>query len=192
MQNYKVARILALFPFAGLFAGCSIMAPQYTPNYDAVETLKSENLQPMRVVDIAAPSSTKRNVNQLTIRGSTYTSPNGSFTEYFKAALQDELDHAGLLDQKSATEISGVLLRNTLDAAGFNIGAAEIEAKLTVRREDKIVYEGAKSIRHEWPSSFVGAVAIPRAAQNYPLALRKLLNEFYSDSLFIGALKKQE
>lgn len=184
----KLPHLAAILLVAVLATGCTIAGPRYTTNYAAVETLKGANLAPVKVGAIK-PSDKK--VESLSIRGSTYKSPYGSFTEYMRAALLDELDHANLLDDKSGTEIEGTLVRNELNGAGVSTGFAEIEARLAVRREGNVLYERTKVGREEWPSSFVGGIAIPRAAQNYPLAIKKVLNEFYSDPEFIAALKKK-
>lgn len=184
----KLPHLAAILLVAVLATGCTISGPRYTTNYAAVETLKGANLAPVKV---GAVKSTDKKIESLTIRGSSYKSPYGSFTEYFRAALRDELDHASLLDDKSGTEIEGTLVRNELNGAGVSTGFAEIEAKLAVRREGSVVYERTKVAREEWPSSFIGGIAIPRAAQNYPLAIKKVLNEFYSDPEFIAALKKK-
>ena len=186
----RLSHLAAILLVAVLATGCTISGPRYTTNYAAVETLKSANLAPVKVGAIGKPANDKK-VESVSIRGSTYKSPYGSFTEYFRAALRDELDHANLLDDKSGTEIEGTLLRNELNGAGVSTGYAEIEAKLAVRREGSVVYERTKVGREEWPSSFIGGVAIPRAAQNYPLAIKKVLNEFYADPEFIAALKKK-
>jgi hypothetical protein len=184
----KLLHLGAILLVAVLATGCTISGPRYTTNYSAVESLKGANLAPVKV---GAIKSSDKKVESLTIRGSTYKSPYGSFTEYFRAALLDELDHANLLDDKSGTEIQGTLLRNELNGAGVSTGFAEIEARLAVHRDGSVVYERTKIGREEWPSSFIGGVAIPRAAQNYPLAIRKVLNEFYSDPEFIAALQKK-
>ena len=184
----KLPHLAAILLVAVLATGCTIAGPRYTTNYAAVETLKGANLAPVKVGAIK-PSDKK--VESLSIRGSTYKSPYGSFAEYMRAALLDELDHANLLDDKSGTEIEGTLVRNELNGAGVSTGFAEIEARLAVRREGNVLYERTKVGREEWPSSFVGGIAIPRAAQNYPLAIKKVLNEFYSDPEFIAALKKK-
>jgi hypothetical protein len=187
---YKNIGLLAtLLATALATTGCALTAPSYTTNYSAVSELKSKDLQPVKVGDITR-SAAARNVDKINIRASAYNSPYGSFTRYFQEALRDELDHANLIDAASNTEITGELIRNKLDASGFSIGFVEMEARLFVRRDNNLVYDGAKSIRHEWPSNFLGDIAITRAAANYPLAVRKLLGEFYADPAFIAAIKK--
>jgi hypothetical protein len=50
-------------------------------------------------------------------------------------------------------------------------------------------YDQVKSIHDVWDSSFVAAVAMPRAQARYPEMMRKLLASLYSDPAFIDALK---
>lgn len=116
-------------------------------------------------------------------------SPYGSFTSYLAEALKQELDDARLLNPTSPTEISAVLLRNSLNAAGISTGVAEIEAQFTVRNGGKIKYEKTKVARHTWDSSFAGAIAVPKAQQNYPVVVQKLLGLLFSDPEFISALR---
>ena len=47
-----------------------------------------------------------------------------------------------------------------------------------------------KTARHEWDSAFLGSIAIPRAQQNYPIVVQKLLASLYVDLEFLQALKK--
>lgn len=182
----NILKTAALLIVAAFLSGCSVAAPKYTVNYADVVSLKEGHLQK---VSVGKAAKANNNVEGLTIRGSSYQSPYGSFSEYLKAALQEDLDHAELLDSHASTELTCTLVRNVLDGSGFSVGFAEIEATLAVKRDGSVLYERAKSIRHEWPSSFAGAVAIPRAAQNYPIAVRKLLGEFYADPDFLAALR---
>jgi hypothetical protein len=178
-------------------SGCaSLTAPRYSGDIAASLQLKNANLEPVTIGAINKAATPKqqgkraKDVDKLTIRGSILHSPYGSYTQYIATALIDEFNQAGLLQDNADTKIEGVLVRNMIDAAGVSIGIAEIELQLIVRRGGVIRYEGTKIARHEWPSSFVGAVAIPRAVTNYPIAVRKLLAEFYADEQFMAALKK--
>ena len=172
-----------------LFAGCTIVAPGYRGSVGNIDKLKAAHLGGVVIGSITKDSASKSDVDQLTIRGSTYSSPYGSFTAYFQEALTQEFRDAGLRDAASKVEVSGVLIRNELDGSGISLGFAEIEARLTVRRSGVVAFEATKATRIEWPSNFIGAVAIPRAAQSYPLVVQKLLAEFYSDAAFTDALK---
>jgi hypothetical protein len=184
---------LAFAAIAIAASGCASQAPRYNTNYGSVTVLKSAGLESVKVGEIAKlPAKAKADdVDRLTIRGGTYNSPYGSFTAFLREALKDELDHADLLNDKSSFQIDGVLLRNVLDGSGFSIGFAEIEAQFVVKRSGSSIYDKTHTARVEWPSSFVGAVAIPRAMQNYQLVVRDLLAKLYADPAFVAALKKR-
>lgn len=46
------------------------------------------------------------------------------------------------------------------------------------------------SVRHEWESSFLGAIAIPNAVANYAPAVQKLLAELLADPAFRAAIRR--
>jgi len=46
-----------------------------------------------------------------------------------------------------------------------------------------------KTVRSEWDSSFAAAIAVPKATQQYPLVVQKLLGSLYSDPAFISAIR---
>jgi hypothetical protein len=173
-----------------LFTGCATTAPKYNTNFDNVAKLRAADLAPAKIAVMTKESGAKSDVDSLTIRGGSYKSPYGSYTAYVREALKQEFNDARLDDPNSTVEVGGVLLRNVLDASGFSRAFAEIEARIQVKRDQKIVYNSIKTARVEWDSSFVGAVAIPRAAQSYPSVIQKLLGELYADPQFLAALKK--
>ncbi len=180
----------ALLVVCAIAMGCSTNAPKYNSNMDNVGKLRAANLAPTNIGPISKDPTAKVNVDKLTIRAGTYSSPYGSFTAFLQEALKQEFEDARLLDPNSKIEISGVLVRNVLDGSGASLGFAEMEARLMVKRDGATAYDASKSARIEWESSFAGAVAIPRANQNYPNVIQKLLGEFYADPKFIAALKK--
>jgi hypothetical protein len=182
--------VLVLFVAAivALQTGCASTAPRYDANYSAVQDLKSAGIAAVAVNDFAADPKSAKVIESLTIRGGKYSSPAGTFARYVSNALRLELDSARAGNAQPAIIIDGVLLRNELNAAGFSTGFAILELALTVKSGGALVYEGKKSARHEWPSNFVGAIAIPRAIENYPIAVRKVLAEFYSDPAFVRAI----
>jgi hypothetical protein len=169
--------------------GCSMMAPQYTASLDNVQALKDSGTYTAKVGSFES-SKDKANANPISVRGSSMVSPyQGSYANYVAEAIKQELSLARKLSPDASVEILGTVLKNDVDASGITTGFAEIEARFIVRRSDQIRYDKVKSVRHEFPSSFAGAVAIPRAVQEYPVAIQKLLTSLYSDKAFIDALK---
>ncbi|MDH3979516.1 MAG: hypothetical protein OEU91_03275 [Gammaproteobacteria bacterium] len=155
------------------------MAPQYQPDFELVNTLKDVNLQNMQTGKFV---SADPSIDKVTIRGSSLVSPyNNSYSEYLKNALSEELKQSALWDTNANIVISGELLENEMDASGFSIGEADLSARFLVSRDGTEVYNKVHTIHHEWASSFVGAVAIPNAINNYPIAVQKLIGALLLD-----------
>ncbi len=180
--------VSALFMSSGCVA---LVAPKYNASFSNVQTLREKNLKPLKVGAFTAKAAEGHDVNRLTIRGAAYSSPNNnSFVSYLQEALRQELYDARLFDETSTGEITGFLVRNSLDASGISVGIAEIEARFVVSDAGTSKYDKVFAIKHEWPSAFMAANAVPLAQENYPIAVQKLLEMLFNDSNFIGALKK--
>ncbi|QAU35985.1 hypothetical protein EKL02_05625 [Janthinobacterium sp. 17J80-10] len=169
--------------------GCAMVAPQYTASLDNVQSLRDTGNFTAKVGAFTG-SSDKAYANPISLRGSTLESPySSSYASYLAEALRQELSMAKKLSADSSVEISGTVLKNDIDATGISLGWAEIEARFIMTRGGQVKYDQVKSVKHEFPSSFAGAVAIPKAVQEYPVAVQKLLSQLYADKAFIEALK---
>jgi hypothetical protein len=166
---------------------CSTMAPTYTPHPDNINRLRDAGLETAKVGEFTGAPG----VGPMTIRGASYNSPyESSFIAYLKEALRLELEQARLLNPASQVELTGILLKNELNAAGFSKADAMIEARFVVKRDGQVKFDKVITAKYEWESSFAGAVAIPRAVANYPATVQMLLTNLYSDAAFIAAMKK--
>lgn len=170
-------------------AGCAIQAPTYQPSIDNVETLRRAQVKPMQVgAASAAPGLST--ATSISLRGNPMSSPVGSgYADYLAAALRQELELAKLLDPKATIEVSSVLLKNDIAAGGVSTSSGEIAARFTVKRDGAVRYEATKSANLSWDSSFVGAIAIPAAQQNYPRLVHRLLADLFTDAAFVAACK---
>jgi len=187
MSSNVLKHLSAGIVLAALTA-CTTVAPKYTPTPENINRLKDAGADAIKVGEFQAGNET---VNNLSIRGGSYVSPyEGSYVNFLKEALRQELDDARLFNPAATIEIGGVLVRNELNAAGFSTADALIEARFTVKRNGQVRYDQVKTAKYEWESSFVGAVAIPKAQQNYPVVVQKLLASLYSDPAFLAAIKK--
>lgn len=186
-----VAKLLVSGVGLVVLSACSTVAPKYVPTPDNVNRLRDVGADSIKLGAFQADPASAGAVNSLSIRGGSYVSPyEGSYVNYLKEALRAELNDARLLDPSASVEIAGVLVRNELNAAGFSTANALIEARFTVKRGDQVRYDKVKSAKYEWESSFVGGIAIPRAQQNYPVVVQKLLADLYLDPEFVLAIKK--
>ncbi|MBI3150139.1 MAG: hypothetical protein HYZ17_16675 [Betaproteobacteria bacterium] len=178
-----------LIALAHTLGGCSLMAPSYSPSMENVQKLKSAGDFSASVGKFeSAPD--KGNANPISLRGSSMSSPyEGSYAAYLAEAIRQELSLAGKLKPGTEIEISGVLQKNDIHAAGIVTASGGVEARFAVKRAGKIVFDKVKFAGGEWESSFVGGIAIPRAQQEYPRLVQRLLAELYSDRDFFAALK---
>jgi hypothetical protein len=178
-----------IFALAVSTTGCSMVAPRYTASVENVQKLKDGDLQPAKVGAFESIPG-KGNPKAISIRGASLNSPyDGSYGKYLAEALTQDLTLAGKLAADARIEISGVLQKNDINAAGFSTATGDIEARFVVKREGAVRYDQIKTVHDEWDSSFMGNVAIPRAQQRYPVVMQKLLGSLYADPAFLDALK---
>jgi hypothetical protein len=178
--------LVALAPV--LAAGCALQAPPYHPSLDNVDLLKK----------IAGPTALGSftvqaggaGVVSIGLRGSSMNSTVGAdYAAYLANALSQELQLAGKLDPKSKVVIAGLLLKNDIAAGGLSTNSGEIEAQFTVINDGQERYRGTQRAEMSWDSSLMGAIAIPKAQQQYPLLVQKLLARLMADTRFQAALK---
>jgi hypothetical protein len=169
--------------------GCSLVAPNYSASIENVQRIKQENISPSAVKRFSSVAG-KDNPAAISLRGSSLASPyEGSYSAYLTEAVRQELALAGKLDPDSGIELTGSLVRNDIDASGFSTAFGEMEARFILTRDGQIRYDQVKSVRTEWESSFAGAIAIPKAQQEYPRLVQKLLSALFADRAFMDALK---
>jgi hypothetical protein len=96
---------------------------------------------------------------------------------------------ANRLSNDAAIEVTGTLLKNDIDAAGFSTGYTTVSARFIVKKDGKESYNQVKTVKHEFSSSFMGSIAIPSAVQSYNVAVQKLLASLFADNSFNQATK---
>lgn len=184
----RTVAVICVLGSITLSTGCSIVAPRYTASLPNVQLLKDGGIQSVRVGTFkSAPG--KENANPISLRGSSLASPyEGSYANYLSQALTQELSMAGRLGPDAHIEVSGVLQKNDIRIP-VSSGSGDLEARFVVTRDGSIRYDAVKTLHDEWDSSFVGAIAIPRAQEQYPLMVQKLLARLYADPAFIQSLQ---
>ena len=186
MIPIRISRVLGVIATVLLATGCAMQAPRYQPSLDNLETLKKSPT----AVALGAFTVQSGIGGPIGLRGSPMASSVGAdYAAYLADALQQELALAGKLDPKSKIEISGLLLKNDLSAGGFSTNSGEVEARSTVKNNGTQRFDKVKRAELSWDSSFMGAVAIPKAQQQYPLIVQKLLTMIWTDADFQAALK---
>ncbi|HEY2344948.1 MAG TPA: hypothetical protein VGH80_03585 [Xanthomonadaceae bacterium] len=181
-------RILATASLGLLLAGCvTVHATAYQPSIENTQALSSEGNSKIAVDAFNAANGVEN--RSLSVRGSQLTGggSDGTFATYVHDALQAELQTAGRYDQASQIRLSGTLTRNDLNGANMSVGTAQVGARFVVTRQNTKVYDKELVADHHWDSSFVGAIAIPAAMQNYTTTLQKLVAQLFADPDFVKA-----
>lgn len=191
MKGYSMNRFYSCI-LAGLFVlfttGCATQAPPYSASIANVEALKSAGNFKASVGTFNSTPG-QGNANPISLRGNSLVSPyDNSYAAYVAAAIKDELAMAQKLSPGADIELSGMLIKNDIDAA-IGTGRSNIEVRMIVKKGGKIRYDQVKKANHEWESSFAGMIAIPKAMQEYPIMIQKLLALLYADPAFVAAIQ---
>ncbi len=188
-QMFRKFFLCAAFAASAFLVGCAGPAPNYAPSIDNVEALKKSGAAPLKTgaIDVAPGM---QGANALSLRANTMSSPVGAnYGDYLSAALRQELEMAKLYNPQSDIDVSGTLTRNNIDAGGMSTAAGQMEARFVVKKKGVVRFDKLKSVTHQWESSFAGAVAIPAAANNYPVMVQKLLGQLVTDPDFVKAIR---
>jgi hypothetical protein len=178
----------ALLALASM-TGCAVKAVAYQPSIANVTTLKKSGTSAASVGAFSVQSGATGG-STISLRGNSMESPaGGNYAAYLAEALKMELDMAKRLDPKATIEISGVLLKNDVAAGGVSRNSGEIEARFVVKRDGNVRFDKTKRAVDEWDSSFAGAIAIPKAQQQYPVLVQTLLAALYADAEFQAAVR---
>lgn len=174
-----------------MIVGCAgpITAPNYQLSIDNVELLKKSGAAPLKAGQIGVTTDMP-GAASLQMRAASMISPVGNnFGDYIATALKQELDLAKVSSSQSSIEVSGLLLKNNVDAGGLSTNSAQIDARFLVKRSGELLFDKVKKVEYQWESAFAGAVAIPLAVNNYPVIVQKLLNSLYVDPDFVTAIR---
>lgn len=171
-------------------AGCTTVMPVPMSSAATSQALRSAKLVPTAVGTFKlAPGRPAAMDVELSggLRGSNITAPSGSYAKHLKEFLMAELQAAGMLDLASKAVIEGQLTDSKVDAA-IGTGTARLAARFQVLRDGQSLYDKELAVDDSWDSSFVGAVAIPRAIEHYGALYRTLVGKLVADSDFKRAL----
>jgi hypothetical protein len=190
LKNYRKIFLVIAVSVSALLVGCAGPAPNYSPSIDNVETLKKAgSVVSVKTGEIGVAPGMK-GANSISLRANSIVSPVGAhYGDYLAAALRQELDMAKLNNPQSGVEISGTLLKNNIDAGGLSTNQGQMEARFLVMSAGQVRFNKVKRIEHQWESAFAGAVAIPLAANNYPVMVQKLVRSLVTDPDFIKAIR---
>lgn len=185
----KIKTIIAVVATCASIVGCvSYKTPAYSPDYVAVDALKTYKLKKVAVEDVA-PKDVEDKVNKITLRGANLVVENGTFATYLQNALINDLNEISIYDKNSSTKLNVTILKNDIDVSGFSKGTGEMEIALRIVGVNGVLLEKNYSAITQFDSAFGAIVAVPRGQSEYPKLVQKLLATVYSDQQFINAIK---
>lgn len=186
-----MSRLIAAAAAVLMFSGCmSVKLPAPQAQLDSVVLLRDSGISPVSVGNFALSADKKPAIDKsASARGSTIAAESGSFSTYLRDTLISDLKAAGKYVDGAATSIEGELAENTLNAAATREASATLAARFKVRKGGDLVYNKVIVQQAKWPSSFVGAIAIPDAFNHFGDQFRLILLQLYKDAEFQRVLK---
>lgn len=190
-MNRIVIRSISLL-LALAISGCASVKLDATGATPAtVEKLRAANLAPAQVgsFKLAAGKDPALDTSLGGLRGSTLAPGKGSWAQLLKDTLIAELAASGLIDSASRLVIEGELTDSRVDAA-IGTGTGRLAARFRVSNGDRVVFDKEIAVDVSWQSSFVGAVAIPMAMNQYGALYKSLVAKLIDDADFRRALAR--
>jgi len=190
MKNFiRIATLSAITATAMMLTGCASLtmtAPKST--MENTVKLRSAGMAPVAVGSFKSTLADPKADAAINMRGTNgLAAPGGSFAQYLGDSLKAELQSAGLIDPSSKIVISGTVTQSVLNA---NIGTADAKlgARFVVTRSGAVAFDQELVVDSQWESSFMAAVAVPLAANNYEGLYRKLVAKLIDDPAFRSAV----
>lgn len=191
----QLRHLAALALAAGTLAsvtGCaSVQVDATSASPQVIERLRGSNLQPLQAgrftLAPGRPPEMDRSLSGL--RGSALTPAKGSFAQLLKDTFVLELTAAGLYDAGSPLVVEAELTDSRVDAA-VGTGTGRLAAHFTVKRSGALLYGKELAVDASWESSFMGAVAIPMAMDQYRALYKALVLKLTDDPDFRKATQR--
>lgn len=185
----RFTQILITGTAAFLLSACAGQMPQHNASVENIKQLRTTDLAPVAVGEFRLAAGKPESIDKsVSSRASSMTPPQGSISAYLRDALIIELKAAGKYDENAATRITGELTESELNT---NIGTAdgELGALFVVSEGERVKFSAQYSAKSSWESSFLGAIAIPKAYQEYFALYQKLFAKLFADPAFVAATK---
>lgn len=163
--------------------GCvAITVPPPSASADTLIMLRMAKLQPVSVgkFGVSANADPRIDISLSGLRGSSIHPTHGGFSQQLREVIITELQAAGLYDTNADIEIKAELTDNRVNAA-ISEGSGTLAANFIVLDAGNKIYEKHLSYESKWDSSFIGAIAIPKAMDEYLALYQKLAAKFFSD-----------
>lgn len=190
IPSRSLCQRLSLVALLAVLTGCaSVTMPAAAPSAANAEKLRAAKLAPAQMgsFKLAAGKPADMDTTLGGLRGSSVSPASGSFAGQLRDEIAAELSAAGLLDPKSGIVIEGQLTDSMVDA-GMSTGKGRLAAKIQVKRGGQTLFDKEVVAEATWESSFVGAIALPAAINQYGALYKTLTGKLFDDPDFKRAL----
>lgn len=190
----KTRLTFAICILSALLSGCvqMTMGP-HQAQLQNIELLRKSEIASMNVGPFALEKGKEADLNKnVNIRGSTLSPANdATFSDYLRDGIIAELQASGKYDPASTLVIKGWLTDSQVTAPVSDIGRGSLGARFNLSRAGNTVYERTLQVEAQWPSAFIGADAIPTAANQYTSLFKKLITRLFEDKDFLAEARKK-
>ncbi|MET0182805.1 MAG: hypothetical protein ABW199_07970 [Caulobacterales bacterium] len=183
-------KILLLGLALALTSACATTPmPMQQATFANVQALRAEEIPPLTLGQFSLADGLPRRLDRsIQIRATTLRAPeNGTFSDYLRKTLETQLHAAGKLEAAGPVVVSAQLTQSFVTSDGPT-GNGVLGARFIVRRNGNVIYDQELIVRDEWPTSFIGAIAIPAAMDHYTALYPTLVQSFVTDSRLRQAL----
>lgn len=185
MNAFRLMAVTAALVGATACAMPPLPAP--APTAGNVQLARSSGISPVAVGAFHTTPSLSGHDQSISVRAGSMAVP-GGFAQYLGDTLTTELRAAGKLDPNAQVVVTGLLTDSHVDSE-MPTGHGRLAATFTVTRDGKEVFSKPLTVTAEWPSAFMGAVAIPDAMNNYGALYPKLVAALLTDADFRSAAR---
>lgn len=177
---------------AACVAGCSTEMAGIQPTLANLQAVRAVDGRPLAVGEFALAEGLPKGMDRtLSVRADSLKAPgDGSFSHFLRDTLQTQLRAAGKLDQASDTSVSGFLTQSKVQT-GLPTSSGTLGARFIVRRGERTLFDRELTVADEWPSSFIGAIAIPTAEDHYTALYAALVKRLFEDEAFKAAIRPE-
>ncbi len=187
----RTLRRILIVALTGLtLCACAQQMGSPQPSLQTLEAVRSSDIPAMRVGNFALapglPASLDKSVGSRSV--SLQSPEGGSLSKYLAKTLETDLRTGGKLDPNADMVLEGLLTASDLNT-GISTGDGKLGAKFSLMKGGKSIFEKDISVNAKWDSSFIGAVAIPEAINQYTALYDKLAAALFTDSDFKTAAK---
>jgi hypothetical protein len=178
-------RMLFIAVLCVMSTACAHVSPQYSASAVDVEEIRlvSNGTSKISVGNFTAAKDVE---SSITCRGEGPVSPpnNKTFQAYFRDALVEELNIAGILSETSDRNLTA-----TLDRINFSSAMTGGDWDISMTFSSKGVEPFVISIIYPFDSSFVAATACQQVAEALPQATQKLISELIKHPSFKSLIR---